>query len=58
MNFDLGVLFFDNKTSTLSCTFEGIGIFVDDWKVNPISLILGGHDNQKIVYLAVIEGMG
>jgi hypothetical protein len=39
-----------------SCTYEGIGKFVDDWKINPISL-LGGHGNKKMVYLAVIKGM-
>jgi hypothetical protein len=56
MNFELGVLFFDKKTMILSHTYEGIGIFVDDWKIHPISL-LGGHGNQKIVYSAVIKGM-
>ncbi len=56
MNFDLGVLFFDEKTMILSCKYEGIGMFVDNWKINPISL-LGGHSNQKIVYSAVIKGM-
>jgi hypothetical protein len=40
----------------LSCTYEGIGIFVDNWKINLISL-LRGHGNQKIVYSAVIKGM-
>jgi hypothetical protein len=29
-------------------TYEGIGIYVDDWKINLISL-LGGHGNRKIV---------
>jgi hypothetical protein len=52
MNFELGILFFDKKTTI----YEGIGMFVDDWKINPISL-LGGHGNQKIVYSAVIKGM-
>jgi hypothetical protein len=46
MNFELGLLFFDKKTAILSRTYEGIGMFVDDWKINPISL-LGGHGNQK-----------
>jgi hypothetical protein len=44
MNFELGVLFFDKKTMILSRKYEGIGMFVDDWKINPISL-LGGHGN-------------
>jgi hypothetical protein len=56
MNFELGILFFNKKTTILSHTFEGIGIFVDDWKINLITL-LGGHGNQKIVYSAVIKGM-
>jgi hypothetical protein len=56
MNFELGVLFFDKKTTILSRTYEVIGMFVDNWKINPNSL-LGGHDNQKIVYSAVIKGM-
>jgi hypothetical protein len=56
MNFELGILFFDKKTTILSRTYEGIVIFVDDWKINPISL-LGGHGNRKIVYSAVIKGM-
>ncbi len=56
MNFELGVSFFDKKTMILSQTYERIGIFVDDWKINPIGL-LGGHGNQKIVYSAVIKGM-
>jgi hypothetical protein len=47
MNFELGVLFFDKKTTILSRTYEGIGMFVDNWKINPISL-LGGHGNQKL----------
>ncbi len=46
MNFDLGILFVDEKTTILSCTYEGIGMFVDDWKINPISL-LECHGNQK-----------
>jgi hypothetical protein len=56
MNFELGVLFFNKKTTILSRKYEGIGMFVDDWKINPISL-LGGHSNRKIVYSAVIKGM-
>jgi hypothetical protein len=44
MNFELGILIFDKKTTVLSLTYEGIGMFVDDWKINPISL-LGGYDN-------------
>ncbi len=56
MNFELGILFFNKKTTVLSRTYEGIGMFVDNWKINPISL-LGGHGNQKIVYSAVIKGM-
>ncbi len=56
MNFELGVLFFNKKTTISSCTYEGIGMFVEDWKINPISL-LGGHGNQKTVYSAVIKGM-
>jgi hypothetical protein len=36
--------------------YEGIGIYVDDWKINPISL-LGGHNNRKIVYSAVLKRM-
>jgi hypothetical protein len=42
MNFELGILFFDEKTTILSRTYEGIGMFVDDLKIYPISL-LGGH---------------
>ncbi len=49
-------LIFWQKTTILSRTYEGIGMFVDDWKINPISL-LGGHGNQKRVYSAVREGM-
>ncbi len=56
MNFELGALFFDEKTTIFSHTYEGIGMFVDDWKINPISL-LGGHGNRKIVYSAVRKGM-
>ncbi len=56
MNFDLGVLFFDKKTMILSWTYEGIGMFVDDLKINP-NFLLGGHGNWKIVYSAVIKGM-
>ncbi len=44
VNFDLGVLFFNKKTTILSCTYEGIGMFLDDWNINSISL-LGGHGN-------------
>jgi hypothetical protein len=44
MNFELGVLFFDKKTAILSRTYEGIDMFVDNWKINPINL-LGGHGN-------------
>ncbi len=43
----------------LSRAYEEIGMFVDDWKINPISL-LGGHGNRKIVnmvYWAVIKLM-
>jgi hypothetical protein len=47
MNFVLGVLFFDKKSTILSRTYEGICMFVDEWKINPISL-LGGHSNKKI----------
>jgi hypothetical protein len=57
MNFELGVLFFDEKRTNLSHAYEGIGILVDEWNINPINL-LGGHGNQKIVYSAVIKGMG
>jgi hypothetical protein len=32
----------------LSSAYEGIGMFVDDWKINLISL-LGGHGNRKRV---------
>jgi hypothetical protein len=42
--------------TNMRCTYAGIGIFVDDWKINPISL-LGGHGNRKIVYSAVLKGM-
>jgi hypothetical protein len=37
-------------------TYEGIGMYVDYWKINPISS-LGGHGNRKIVYSAVFKGM-
>jgi hypothetical protein len=37
-------------------TYEGIGIYVDDWKINSI-ILLGGHGNRKIVYSAVLKGM-
>jgi hypothetical protein len=30
--FELVVLFFDKKTTILSHTYEGIAIFVDNWK--------------------------
>jgi hypothetical protein len=53
MNFELGVLFFDEKTTILSRAYEGIGMFVDDWKINPISL-LGGHGNSKIVQYGLL----
>jgi hypothetical protein len=56
MNFELGVSFFDKKTMILSQTYEEIGMFVDNWKINLIGL-LGCHGNQKIVYSAVIKGM-
>jgi hypothetical protein len=56
MNFELGILFFNKKITILSRTYEGIGMFVDGLKINPISL-LGGHGNRKIVYSAVIKGM-
>ena len=56
MNFELGISFFDKKATILSHTYEGIGIIVNNWKINPISL-LGGHGNQKIVYSAVIQGI-
>jgi hypothetical protein len=56
MNFEQSVLFFNKKTTILSRTYEGIGMIVDNWKINPISL-LGGHGNQQIVYSAVIKGM-
>jgi hypothetical protein len=48
MNVVLGVLFFEEKTMILRCTYEGIDMFVDDWKINPTSL-LRGHGNQEIV---------
>jgi hypothetical protein len=47
MNFELGILFFDKKTTILSCIYGGIGMFVDNWKINLISL-MGGHGNRKI----------
>jgi hypothetical protein len=43
-------------TANMRRTYEGIGIYVDDWKINPIGL-LGGHGNRKIVLLAVLKGM-
>jgi hypothetical protein len=56
MNFELGLLFFDKKTTILSHTYKGLGMLLDDWKINPISL-LGGHGNQRIVYSAVVKEM-
>jgi hypothetical protein len=53
MNFELGVLFFNKKTTILSCTCEGIGMFVDNWKIDPINL-LGGHGNRKIVQYGLL----
>jgi hypothetical protein len=35
---------------------DGIGIYKDNWKINPISL-LGGHGNRNLVYLAVLKGI-
>jgi hypothetical protein len=32
MNFELGILFFDKKTTILSRTYEGIGMFANDWE--------------------------
>jgi hypothetical protein len=49
MNFELDVLFFDEKTTILSRTYEGIGMFVDHWKINLISL-LGGHGRKIVQY--------
>jgi hypothetical protein len=37
-------------------TSEGIGMYVDDWKINQISL-LGDHGNRSLVYSAVLKGM-
>jgi hypothetical protein len=48
MNFELGILFLDKETMIFSCKYEGIDMFVDDWKIHPISL-LGGHSTQNIV---------
>jgi hypothetical protein len=53
MNFELGVLFFDKKTTILSPTYERIGMIVDDWKINPVSF-LGGHGNRKIVQYGLL----
>jgi hypothetical protein len=53
MNFELGVLFFDKKTTFLSRAYEGIGMFMDDWKINLISL-RGGHGNRKIVQYGLL----
>jgi hypothetical protein len=53
MNFELGILFFDKKTTILSRTYEGIGMFVHDRKINPISL-LGCHDNRMIVQYGLL----
>jgi hypothetical protein len=41
--------------ANIRCTYEGIGIYVDDWNIHPISL-LGGHGNRKIIYSAVLKG--
>jgi hypothetical protein len=46
MNFGLSILFFDKKMTILSRTYEEIGMFVNEWKIYPISL-LGGHGNQE-----------
>jgi hypothetical protein len=43
-------------TANMRRTYEGIGIYVDDWKINPFSLLVG-HGNRKIVYSAVLKGM-
>ncbi len=45
--------YFLTKTTILSRTYEGIGMFVDNWKINPISL-LGGHGNRKIVQYGLL----
>ncbi len=44
-------------TANIRRTYEGMGIHVDDWKINQISL-LGGHGNRNLVYSAVLKGMG
>ena len=43
-------------TANMRCTYEGIGIYVNNQNINLISL-LGGHGNRKIVYSAVLKGM-
>ncbi len=43
-------------TANMRQTYEGIGMYVDDWKINPISL-LGAHGNRSLVYSAVLKGM-
>ncbi len=53
INFELGVLFFDKTTTILSRTYEGISMFIDNWKINPISL-LGCHGNRKIVQYGLL----
>ena len=46
--------YFLTKKSTISSgTYEGIGMFVDNWKINLISL-LGGHGNRKIVQYGLL----
>jgi hypothetical protein len=42
--------------ANMKYTYEEIGIHVDNWKINLISL-LGGLGNRKIVYSAVLKGM-
>ncbi len=37
LNFELGLLFLNEETTILSRTYEGIGMFEDNWKINPIS---------------------
>jgi hypothetical protein len=43
-------------TANMRHEYEGKGIYVDDWKINPINL-LGGHGNRKIVYSAALKGI-
>jgi hypothetical protein len=43
-------------TENMKRKYEGIGINVDNWKINPIGL-LGNHGNRKIVYSAVLKWM-